>query len=235
MSHQQNLTRIKAISNLLGPLRKDIVFVGGAVLSVYADYASPEVRPTDDVDVVIEIWSYAEYARLDEKLRRIGFVNDRESGIICRYSIQGIIVDILPTEGSVLNFSNRWYPDGHQNAVDYEIDPQHRIKIFPAPYFLASKLEAFNDRGNQDGRTSSDFEDIVFLLEQRSSIWEEIIQSPPKVRKYIREEFQKLLANQYLEEWIESHLDFLSPPSTPLILSKMKECVLNLAKSNNSE
>ena len=38
------------------------------------------------------------------------------------------------------------------------------VKIFQAVYFIASKLEAFNDRGNNDGRMSSDFEGIVFVL-----------------------------------------------------------------------
>ncbi|MFI5193210.1 MAG: hypothetical protein ACHQD7_04115 [Chitinophagales bacterium] len=219
----------KAVSNLLGPLNKDVVFVGGAVLSLYSDYSDPVVRPTDDVDVVIEIWNYQEYSLLDEKLRQIGFVNDRESGILCRYQIEGIILDVLPTQEKVLNFANRWYPDGHKKAVDYEIDPRHRIKIFPAPYFLAAKLEAFNDRGNQDGRTSSDFEDIVFLLEQRTAIWEEISSSEAEVRNYIREEFKKLLSNSFIEEWIESNVEFVSPPSTPGIMAGLKSFVYNRA------
>ncbi len=104
MSRNQNLTRIKAVCNLLGPLNKDVVFVGGAVLSMYSEYSDPVTRPTEDVDIVIEIWSYAEYTLLDEKLRKLGFLNDRASGIICRYQIDGIIVDVLPTQGKRFGF-----------------------------------------------------------------------------------------------------------------------------------
>jgi hypothetical protein len=53
MSHHINITRIKAISRILKSIKKDVVFVGGATVSLYADSKSSEVRPTDDV--VIEL------------------------------------------------------------------------------------------------------------------------------------------------------------------------------------
>jgi predicted nucleotidyltransferase len=223
MSHQENITRIKAVYNALGPLKDKVVFVGGATVSLYRERDWPEVRITEDVDIVIEIWQYGSYADLEEQLRSIGFVNDQASGIICRFTYGQTVVDIIPTEGKVLGFSNRWYPEGFKSAIDYTIDPQHTIKIFSAPYFLAAKLDAFLDRGHGDGRTSSDFEDIVFLLEHRSAIWNEFEAAPLEVRTYLKAEFRKLLANLFLEEWIDAHIDFRSPPSTYSIIEQLQK------------
>lgn len=76
MSHHANITRIKAVSNALGPLKNEVVFVGGATVSLYADRRAIEVRPTDDVDIVVEIATRHEYAELEELLRKMGFKND---------------------------------------------------------------------------------------------------------------------------------------------------------------
>jgi hypothetical protein len=110
MNQSKNLVRIKAVYNALGPLKDKVVFVGGATVALYVDRMAEDVRPTDDVDIVVEIWSHREYAALEEQLRHMGFVNDQESRVICRYRVQGIIVDIMPTGENVLGFKNRWYP-----------------------------------------------------------------------------------------------------------------------------
>lgn len=76
MSHQINLTRIKAVANSLQALNQKVVFVGGATISLYPDRPVFEVRPTDDVDVLIEILNYKKRAALEEKPRSIGFKHD---------------------------------------------------------------------------------------------------------------------------------------------------------------
>jgi predicted nucleotidyltransferase len=224
MSHHKNIVRIKAVHGALKDLKEDIVFVGGATVSLYADRAAEEVRPTDDVDVLIELWTRKSYAELEEKLREIGFANDQESGIICRFKIQGITVDIMPTGENVLSFSNKWYPDGYKNAIDYKID-EHLVKIFSAPYFIASKLEAFKNRGKNDGRTSTDFEDIVFVFENRFSIWDELKQCDEAVKEYLRNEFINFLNNPLFEEWVDAHAGYGSPPATYYILEKLDDFV----------
>lgn len=114
MSHQTNVLRIKAVDTALAALHNDVVYVGGATISLYADRQIPEVRPTEDVDVLIELWTYHDYTLIEEQLRKIGFVNDRASGIVCRFTIQGLIIDIMATGKDVLGFSNKWYPDGYK-------------------------------------------------------------------------------------------------------------------------
>ena len=129
MSKHNNIVRIKAIAGLLEQLKEDVVFVGGATVALYADTIAAEARPTDDVDVIIELVSYQGYAKLDEKLRGAGFVNEAESGVICRYQIQGITVDIMPTQPEVIGFSNKWYPAGFKEAISIKMDDRN-IKIF---------------------------------------------------------------------------------------------------------
>ena len=221
MSHHTNSVRIKAIAKALRNLNEKVVFVGGATLSLYLDGAGLEVRPTDDVDVIIEILNYKGRTELEEKLRNIGFSHDVESRVVCRYKIQGIIVDIMPTNDPSIGFSNLWYPDGFTNAIDYEIDEGCRVKILSPPHFIATKFEAFKGRGRNNGRTSQDFEDIIYILENRESIWEEMNSANPELKTYLRSEFGKLLKNQNHFDWIDGHVERQTSPATHLIIEEI--------------
>ena len=51
-----NILMLQTVANGLGELKDEMVFVGGAVAELYADNpAASEIRPTIDVDCVIEI------------------------------------------------------------------------------------------------------------------------------------------------------------------------------------
>lgn len=228
MSHQLNTVRIKAVANALESLKEKVVFVGGATISLYPDQPTSEVRPTDDVDVIIEILNYGNRAELEEKLRSIGFSHDIESGVICRYRILGIIVDIIPTNDPSIGFSNIWYTEGFKNAVDFQIDDQCKVKILSAPYFIATKLEAHKDRGQNDGRTSQDFEDIIYILENRGVIWEEINQSNEVLKNYLITEFRNLIENPNIFEWIDCHVERVSPPATYFIMEELRKLTTTL-------
>jgi predicted nucleotidyltransferase len=218
-----NIVRIRAVANALSELNQTVVFVGGATVSLYVSEAAPEARPTDDVDVIVELASYGQYALLEERLRLAGFVNDVASGVICRYKIHGLTVDIMPTHPETLGFSNRWYPDGFKNAVPYTIDERTTINIFSLPYFLASKLEAFKNRGHNDFRFSSDFEDIVYVLENANNTGQQIQTAPADVQTYLREQFAILLQKPLFEESIFGHLD-------PHYASHSFQKIMNLLK-----
>lgn len=210
------------MNTALGELRNDIVFVGGATVSLYADRMAEEIRPTDDVDILVELWSVRDYAAFEEKLRHLGFTNDTTAKFAGRYIIEGVIVDLMPISEDILGFSNIWYAGGFRAAIEKEIDEFHTVKIFPAPYFIAAKLEAFKNRGKADGRTSTDFEDIVYVLENTNSIWEEMKSTNKPLNKYLKEAFSQLLANQYLEEWIDAHTGYNSPSSAGFILDNLQ-------------
>ena len=78
------------------------------------------------------------------------------------------------------------------------------IRIFSAPYFLATKLEAFVDRGENEGRFSSDFEDIVHVLNNRQPIWEEMKNADEPIKQYLKSEFAKLLDQKYIDECLQN-------------------------------
>lgn len=223
MSIHTNIVRIKAVNNALQELRDHVVFVGGATVSLYADRPVLEVRPTDDIDVIVEILNYKQRQQLEERLREIGFSNDVESGVICRFKIKGIVVDIMPMDDPSIGFNNKWYPSGYEYAENYTLDDGQVIRILTAPYFLATKLEAFKGRGGGDGRLSHDFEDIVFVLENRAKLWEELETCDDGVRAYLVAEFSALMDNPYFYEWIDSHVERGNiPPQTPAITENIK-------------
>ena len=228
MSHKVNIIRIGAVYNALGKLANEVVFVGGAVVSLYAEREAAEVRPTDDVDVLVEIYTHQEFSKLEERLRSVGFISDMNTGFVGRFIINGITVDIMPLAESVSGFPNRWYKEAYHNAIPIKIDERTTVKIFTAPYFLATKLEAFKNRGKNksglyDGRLSTDFEDIVYLLVYRRKIWKEISELNGLIKEYLLEEFTQLLQNPNLEEWIDAHTGYASPAAHYLIIPQIEE------------
>ncbi len=227
MSHHVNLVRIKGVYHGFRELRDQIVFVGGATVSLYADRPDQsDVRPTDDIDVLIEIGTYGAYIKIQDRLNELGFTIDIESKVTCRFRYQGLTVDIMPTEEGVLGFSNIWYKAGFKNTVPYEIDEHTQINIFSAPFFIASKLEAFKGRGANDGRTSQDFEDIVFVLDNRKSLWEEMKNTELELNRYLKKEWNALNDNKYLEEWLSAHLEYqTSGARTRFILAAIADFI----------
>ncbi|AUD04931.1 nucleotidyl transferase AbiEii/AbiGii toxin family protein [Spirosoma pollinicola] len=210
MNHHTNLVRIRAVAAALAELNEKVVFVGGATISLHADdSAAAEPRPTDDIDVVIEVATYREFSsQIEDRLRQLGFTNDYESGVICRYKIHGLLVDVMPTDSGVLGFTNRWYKDGVKEAIIYQIDERQSIRIFSAPYFIATKIEAFNSfRHGRDPRMNSDFEDIIYLFDNRQKLFNEIMESTEPMRSYVQAEINTLLSKSSLYEYIYAQLE----------------------------
>lgn len=226
MNHNKPiLTRIKAVYNALEDLKDKVVFVGGAVVSLYADRVVHDPRPTDDIDVLVEILNYRDHVALEEKLHQKGFINDQDSGIACRYRVQGITVDIMPTDDRSFGFDSMWYSHGFHNAVAHPLDDTHVINILTAPYYLATKLEAFRNRGNGDGRTSQDFEDIVFILENRAAIWEEIKAADENLKTFLIVEFGQLLSEPNMTEWVYSHIEKTSGHDFNYVMASLEKLV----------
>ena len=210
MSYHTNIVRLRAVSNSLGEWKDKVIFVGGATVSLYATRPlATSIRPTDDVDIVVELISMGDFYKLQEHLLKLGFKNDTESNIISRFLLQGLKVDFMPTDPSILGFSNKWYVDGVKNAVVFEMTNGESIRIFTSPYFIASKMEAFKTRGKSDLYGSHDLEDIVFVLDNRDSIAEELFASEKNVKDYLKTEFNTLLKNNSFEEALLGHVEQL--------------------------
>ena len=139
-----NVQMITTVARRFGNLREKVVFVGGCATGLFiTDPAMPEVRVTKDVDVIIDIASRMEYYRLEEDLRSKGFKNDMsEDAPSCRWMVNDIKVDVMPTQEDILGFSNRWYLPAIETANYVEIEKELAIKLVTPPYFLATKIEA---------------------------------------------------------------------------------------------
>lgn len=200
-----NLHMLEVIARGLQELCNEVVFVGGATTILYLSYKNNDesitARPTDDVDCVIEVTSRTEYRQLEKRIRRLGFKNVIEPNIpICRWVYAGIKVDIMPTESNILGFTNRWYTPGIVNAITITLPSKMNIRIFTTPYFLASKIEAFNHRGKNDFLASSDFEDIMTVLDGRESILKDLFECPEDVKIYLHQHFQSWIQdNNFLQ------------------------------------
>jgi hypothetical protein len=216
-----NILMLQTVAIGLGELKDDMVFVGGAVAELYADNpAASEIRPTIDVDCVIEISSRLQFAKMEESLRAKGFKNDTSKGApICRWIYNDIKVDVMPTDSNILGFSNRWYEEGIEIRISKTLPDGTDVFVFPAEYYLAAKFEAHNSRGGNDLRQSHDFEDIIYILDNCSGILEDIRASNPIVKAYLNSECQLLLENPSITEGIETALPYgLGEEGTEIIL-----------------
>ncbi|SER33568.1 hypothetical protein SAMN04488023_107159 [Pedobacter rhizosphaerae] len=101
-------------------------------------------------------------------------------------------------------------------------------------YFLASKIEASKNRGGNDGRWSTDFEDITYLLNNRKTIWKEIIEINSSVADYLHDFFLLLLNNKYLDEYISVHLGYSEQQRTDTIISNIVELVETMKQRKTS-
>jgi len=129
----------------------------------------------------------------------------------------------MPTSEKILGFTNIWYSEGFEKSIEYEVGGKCVVKIFKSEYFLATKIEAFKNRGNNDGRSSTDFEDIVYFLNNRTTVWEDIEKSESKVKEYIINNFNTFLKNKYIEEWISSHIEYKEWDRVNYIIESMKK------------
>jgi hypothetical protein len=185
----------------LGELVDQVVFVGGATVGLWiTDPAAPPVRPTDDVDVVVEVTTRTAFHDFEAKLREAGFSEDQESGVICRWRHResGLILDAMPSRADILGFENMWQAATIPHAVPCELPSGATIKAAPPVYMLAMKLEAFKGRGKGDFLASRDFGDIVTLIDGRSELLEEVAGAGADVRVYIAEEMRRLLTDPRL-------------------------------------
>jgi hypothetical protein len=202
-----NLALVAEVAQGLQELRNKMVFIGGAVISIYTDDpAAEEIRPTADIDMTINLANYNEWAQMQERLAELEFYPDPQGQSICSYKYQNIAIDIMPAEDSSIGVSNIWYKPGFKYLQKIGLDDGTSINILPSPYFLATKLEAFKDRGKNDFYGSHDFEDIIYLIDNRTSIVEEILAADEYVRQYIKVELTKIKNHNQADEILAMHI-----------------------------
>lgn len=206
---QRNIQMLCVVARGLGSLKKDVVFLGGATVGLHIDDpAAPEVRPTKDVDCVVELASRLHYYKLEDNLRKLGFKQPMEGdNPICRWAHGGVLVDVMPTDEKILGFSNRWYKEGIAHAQSIQLPDSQTISVFSLPYLVASKLEAFLNRGEDDFFSSPDIEDIVALVDGCKDFKEIVSKAPRLVKSYLKEKFAYLVANERFSEAVHTHIE----------------------------
>jgi hypothetical protein len=206
-TQEKIIAAIEKVAEALAELKEEVAVVGGAaVVGLYADDpGAADVRPTNDIDLVFEIATYGELGKLEEKLTAKGFKRIIGDPVICRFSLGDLLVDVMATKEVGWAPANPWFEPGFKHLLTYEL-VHTKIKILSFDYFLATKFSAFHSRGNYP-RISHDFEDIVYLLDNRLDLIRDIANSTGNVKKYLLNEFRTLIDKSDFHEAIFGHLE----------------------------
>ena len=165
---------IRAVLAAFREHANDFVFLGGCVLALYArDHGAP-LRATADVDCLSRRtpWAMQDKILADLCAQR---VIQPDMAVMCRYRICGteLDVDVISPDGIDVGGGNPWLRRAAENYAFYDIGEGRQVKAVTPPYFLATKLVAFADRG-EDILSSKDAEDIVTLVVERPNLVVEV-------------------------------------------------------------
>ena len=82
------------------------------------------------------------------------------------------------------------------------LNAQISIKVVTAPVFIATKLEAYKARGQNDPMMSHDLEDILLVIEGRKELLDEIQIAPLEVQEFLMQEFKELWETVFFDDLI---------------------------------
>lgn len=195
-----NLPYLQSVATALGDLRERVVFVGGSTAGLLiTDAAAEGVRPTRDVDAIVEARDLPQFYSIEAEVAARGFVRDMQSGVICRWihTQTGVLFDLMPVDPGVLGFSNPWYAEAVRTAETVSIGNGITIRRVSGPAFVATKLQAFADpnRGANDFLASHDLEDVLNVVDGRPELIEELAAAPQPLRDAVRKAVKTLLQN----------------------------------------
>lgn len=196
-TNDPNLPHLRQVAEALGDLREQVVFIGGAVAGLLVtDPLADSVRATRDVDAVVNA-NRALFHRIEASVATRGFARDVSSDVICRWvhKASGVLFDLMPVQPDVLGFSNRWYPYAVETAAPVDLGNGVTIRLVSAVAFVATKLEAFADRGGGDFLSSHDLEDVLNIVDGREELASEMAAAPADVRQAVAAAFGPLLAS----------------------------------------
>ena len=198
---------LEIVARTLGTLNDKVVYLGGCTTALFInDPLSLDVRPTLDVDCIIDVISLGQYYEFEEQLKEKGFYRSINDDVICRWHFDEIILDVMPTDETILGWGNFWYKEAIQHSVDHKIAEDLIIKSVTAPYFLATKIEAFKSRGNNDFLGSHDFEDIITVIAGCVEIANEVHNASDNLKFHLKSAFGDLLNNDQFVQSLPGHV-----------------------------
>ncbi|HLD09360.1 MAG TPA: hypothetical protein VJB68_04880, partial [Methylophilaceae bacterium] len=104
-----------------------------------------------------------------------------------------------------------------------------KIRMVSAPYFLATKIAAFEGRGQGDYMMSHDMEDIVAVLDGRPEIVEDVLSCDQKLRDHLQVRLAALEMDDRFVEALPGHMpgDAGSQARVPNIIQRIKAIIAN--------
>ncbi len=135
-----------------------------------------------------------------------------------------MLLDVMPTEPALLGFSNRWYPEALHAAVPHRLPGGLEIRVVSAPYFLATKVEAFLGRGEGDFLGSHDLEDVIALLDGRPELLDEVRASTSELQHYLAEVLGGFLRDRRFLDAVQGNLppDRASQARLPMLMARIE-------------
>lgn len=115
------VTAMRAVADRLDQTGWHYAFVVGAVVPLLLDHpALHPARPTDDVDVIIELLSSTRYSEVEAQIRALKFEHDMRPGAPkCRWLLGGkLVVDVMPTDGAALGLNTQWFTEALASASE---------------------------------------------------------------------------------------------------------------------
>lgn len=211
----------------LAPLMDRFVFLGGVVTELFiTSPGASSPRQTKDVDIVVNVLNLREYSdTLRERFVSCGLVEDTSPGApVCRWCLDDLIIDIMPTRGEILGFSCEWYQVAFDTAQPTMLPNGSTVRLVTPACFLATKLAAFGERGRRDPMASHDLEDIILVIDSRREIVADLAAAPPDLRAYVAARLSKFLARGDAEVLVAAHLmpDSDSQDRLPFILDRIR-------------
>jgi hypothetical protein len=203
-----NLRMLEFVARKLGPLNEQVIYLGGCTTALFiTDPLSLDVRPTKDVDCIVDIVSLPKYYQFGKELSKQGFKQSINESVICRWHYDEVILDVMPTDENVLKFGNRWYKEAIKHAISHHLTDDLIINSVTAPYLLATKIEAFKTRGNGDFLESHDFEDIITVVAGRIEIVDEITRVTDTLKRHLKHFFTEIIDDDDFRTALPGHLN----------------------------
>jgi len=223
------------VANAFEDFPHEYVLVGGAVLPLLLTDQIVSARPTHDVDVVVRVETTVEYHNLQKWLRNNGFAHV-EDGPICRWETKGKLVDVMPTDKDVLGFSNRWNETALESAQTHKLTDDLSIPVIAPPTFIASKQEAFRNRGESNFYGSTDLEDIITILDGRPEVVDELKSASKPLQSYVAGVFEDWCKRREFQSALPGHLQHASSSSGRVaVIEERIERIIEGAASTNDD
>lgn len=205
MNSHEMIQSWTALLDALGELADKVIFVGAGISIFLIDQAAvANARPTEDIDSIVDINSYSDLFEFEKQLSAKGFKRSTDHN--ARWLLKDLVFDVMPARPISGYLTNSWYQEAIKHIVTRDIAHGYQVKMISPPYFIATKLEAFKNRGSLQEFDGTDLEDIVILLDGLSTIQNELADADPTVKRYLKEQFRQLLKKKAFKDFVQNSL-----------------------------